>query len=144
LFALKWGDIDFAAKIINLRASTTKAGKTLRLPMNQTVIDTLTIWRQQSADTTPDSLVFPSPKSKGTLMVSTKRSWETILKAAQIENFRFHDLRHDFASQLVMQGADLNVVRELLGHVDMKMTLRYAHLAPESKLRAVELLDAGK
>jgi integrase len=142
LFSLKWGDIDFATKIMNLRASTTKAGKTLRLPMNQTVIDTLTIWRQQSADTTSEALIFPSHKKKSTLMVDIKRSWEAVLKAAQIENFRFHDLRHDFASQLVMQGVDLNVVRELLGHADMKMTLRYAHLAPESKLRAVELLDA--
>ena len=75
-------------------------------------------------------------------MVNVKRSWEGVLEAAQIENFRFHDLRHDFASQLVMQGVDLNTVRELLGHADMKMTLRYAHLSQESKLRAVELLDA--
>ena len=93
---------------------------------------------------TPGALIFPSPKKKGALMVSTRRSWAAVLKTAQIENFRWHDLRHDFASQLVMQGADLNVVRELLGHSDMKMTLRYAHLAPENKLRAVKLLDAEK
>ena len=74
-------------------------------------------------------------------MVSIKRSWARVLKAAQIEKFRWHDLRHDFASQLVIQGADLNVVRELLGHADMKMTLRYAHIALENKLKAVKLLD---
>jgi len=144
LFSIKWGDVDFAAKTITLRATITKAGKPLRLPMNQTVIDTLAAWRQQSADTMPKALIFPSPKKKGALMVDVKRSWEGLLKAAKIENFRFHDLRHDFASQLVMQGVDLNIVRELLGHADMKMTLRYAHLAPESKLRAVELLDGKK
>ena len=77
-------------------------------------------------------------------MVDIKRSWETVLKFAQIENFRFHDLRHNFASQLVMQGVDLNVIRELLGHADMKMTLRYAHLTPESKLKVVELLYTEK
>jgi len=144
LFSLKWGDVDFVAKTVTLRASTTKSGKLLRLPMNKTFINTLAIWRKQSTDITPEALIFPSPKKKGTLMVDIKRSWETVLKFAQIENFRFHDLRHNFASQLVMQGVDLNVIRELLGHADMKMTLRYAHLAPESKLRAVELLDAGK
>ncbi len=49
-------------------------------------------------------------------------------------------MRHDFAPKLATKGVDLNTVRELMGHSDMKMTMRYAHLAPSSKLRAVELL----
>ena len=74
-------------------------------------------------------------------MGDCRSSWESLLKKANIQNFRWHDMRHDFASQLVMKGADLNTVRELLGHADIKMTLRYAHLAPDHKLRAVEMLE---
>jgi integrase len=139
LFSLEWRDIDFGSQTMTLRAETTKPSKTLRLPIISVVFRVLSSWRDQSQDTSPGSLVFPSPKS-GRKFDNCDSAWATLLKDAQIENFRWHDMRHDFASQLVMKGVDLNTVRELLGHASLTMTLRYAHLAPQNKLRAAEVL----
>lgn len=85
-------------------------------------------------------MVFPG-KDGDTEFNNMSKSWESLLKVANIENFTWHDMRHDYASQLVMSGVDLNTVRELLGHADLKMTLRYAHLAPAHKRLAVEKLS---
>jgi integrase len=142
IFGLQWCDIDFNAKTITLRASKTKSGKMNRIPMNSLVYNTLDVWKQQNSDAMPAALVFPSPKT-GKRFNNCNSAWESLLKEADIQNFRWHDMRHDFASQLVMSGVDLNTVRELLGHADLKMTLRYAHLAPSAMAKAVEkILDS--
>jgi len=64
------------------------------------------------------------------------------MKRAGVVDFRFHDLRHTFASHLLLRGGDLKDVQELLGHTTMTMTLRYAHLTQEHKKKAVNLLNS--
>ncbi len=139
LFSLLWGDIDFEGKAMTLRASVTKSRKTHHLPINSIVVKVLTALQKQSKNTAPDAWVFPSPRGGGKFD-NCKKAWGTLMKEAKITNFRWHDMRHDFASQLVMRGVDLNTVRELMCHASLAMTLRYAHLAPKDKLRAAEVL----
>jgi integrase len=68
-------------------------------------------------------------------------TFRTALKRAGLQDFHFHDLRHTFASQVILNGGSLKDVQELLGHKSMTMTLRYAHLTQESKRKAVNLLN---
>jgi len=78
---------------------------------------------------------------KGKPAKNIKKAFKTALKNAGITDFRFHDLRHTFASQVIMRGGDLKDVQELLGHKSMSMTLRYSHLSQEHKKKAVNLLN---
>lgn len=77
----------------------------------------------------------------GNTYKDVKRAFKMALRRSKMADFRFHDLRHTFASHLVMAGVDLTTIKELLGHKNLTMTLRYAHLAPAHKVKAVELLD---
>jgi integrase len=70
-----------------------------------------------------------------------KTTWAPLLKRAAITKFRWHDLRHHFASRLVQAGVPLNTVRDLLGHGSVAMSLRYAHLAPDQRREAVAKLN---
>jgi integrase len=74
-------------------------------------------------------------------VTNVRTAFQAALRRAGIENFRFHDLRHTFASHMIMRGASLKDLQEILGHKTMTMTLRYAHLTQEHKKKAVNLLN---
>lgn len=135
LFNLRWSDVDLGRALLTVQGGGAKSGRTRHVPLNDEALGALKTWRKQSEG---DGLVFLG--RTGGRLDNIKKGWVALLADARITAFRWHDLRHHFASRLVMAGVDLNTVRELLGHSDLKMTLRYSHLAPEHKAAAVARL----
>jgi integrase len=74
----------------------------------------------------------------GTKLTDFKRSFHTACKNAGLKDLRIHDLRHVFASKMVMNGTSLYITGELLGHKTTQMTKRYSHLVPETLKKAVD------
>jgi integrase len=136
VFGLKWTDLDLNRATLVIRGEGAKSGKTRHLPLNDAAVQALRTWHSQC----PEGEVLVFPGRTGEKLNNTKRAWAGVLADAGITGFRWHDMRHDFASRLVMCGQDLNTVRELLGHSDLTMTLRYSHLAPQHKADAVAKL----
>ena len=136
---MKWPDVDFDRALITIHGHSAKSGRTRYIPLNAEALIALREWR--SMHEVSESYVFPG--KYGGRLDNVRAAWLRVLKEANIAKFRWHDLRHTFASRLVMKGVDLNTVRELLGHASYQMTLRYAHLAPEHKAAAVAQLCEG-
>ena len=130
LLALKWSSIDLKGRQLTVEGATAKAGQTRHVPLNDEALDVLRKWKEQAP---AGERLFP-------IDTGFKTAWAKLLERAHITAFRWHDLRHHFASRLVQAGVPLNTVRELLGHGSMAMTLRYAHLAPDQKAEAVAKL----
>jgi integrase len=135
LFSLHWADVQWQTRTLIVHGKTAKSRQTRHLPLNVEAVQVLTLWREQCSG---DGFIFPG--KNGGRLDNVRNAWSSVLTAAGIRGFRWHDLRHTFASKLVMAGVPLNTVRELLGHKTLAMTLRYAHLAPDHKASAVERL----
>ncbi|MDG6026865.1 MAG: site-specific integrase [Candidatus Brocadia sp.] len=129
---LKWDQVDLRNNLILL--DKTKNGERREIPINS-ILKELFASMPRSLES---EYVFVDMKGKP--YGNIKRSFSTALRRAEIRDFHFHDLRHTFASHSVMTGVDLTSVKELLGHKSLTMTLRYSHLAPGHKRKAVEML----
>lgn len=139
LFGLTWGDVDFPRRMLRVRADSAKSGKTRYIPLNSPAMDALDTWRAQHDAVAPSALIFPG--RGGGRLNNINKAWKAVRDAAKLDGFHFHDLRHTFASELIMRGVSLSVIRDLLGHSNFTMTQRYAHLSPEVAAAAVAKLD---
>ena len=137
ILKLRSGDVDMRNRLLTVRES--KSGDQRHIPLDDTLAETLGALPSRFQR----GYVFPSPRKSDAPYSDLNNTFRRLVKRAQIENVRFHDLRHTFASHLVMNGADLRVVQKLLGHSSLSMTERYSQLSPGHVTRAVRILDSA-
>jgi integrase len=137
---LTWAAIDLARSMIHVHAATSKSGQSRDIPITADLRRLLETWHEQQKPTDVRSHVFQAAEGERLQSIG-RQTWLDLMAAAKIKDFRFHDLRHDYASRLVMAGVDLYSVSKLLGHSNVEMTQRYAHLAPDYLRAAVRKLE---
>jgi len=133
---LKWENIDMFKRAITIMQSKTKEPKTI--PINDTGFNML-LYKGKVVNMS--GYVFTTQNGTRILNTNLQREFWKIVEKAKVENFRFHDLRHTFATRLVQSGVDLYSVAKLLGHKDIKTTQRYAHHHIDSLRQSVRVLD---
>ena len=120
VLGLKWDQANIESGYITLLAP--KGGKTVSVPVSAAAMEVLR-GRERAGD-------FVFPGRKGGRRYEFSGPWRRILKAARIEGFRFHDFRHNFASQLASAGVSIGVIQQLMTHKQIQTTMKYAHLSP--------------
>jgi integrase len=143
ILGLEWSRVDLGTNLIFLEAVHTKTSKRRSVPLNQGARSVLLNRANFRAEHCPASPWVFAHKD-GSRIKDVKRSFKTACDRAGIGDFRIHDLRHTCAAWLVSDNVPLTAVRDLLGHTTVKMTERYAHLAPENVRTAVAVLDRQK
>jgi integrase len=133
ILGLEWEHIDLKQRFISITKTKNNERKTI--PINDVLYEELNRLPRHLAS----SYLFCHPD--GARILRIDRSFHRAMRAAGIEEFRFHDLRHTFASHLAIRGVPLETIGALLGHKDPKMTKRYAHLSPTTLKQAVHALQ---
>jgi integrase len=122
---LRYMDIDFDRGL--LRLARTKNGTGRPVPVPQVTLDTLHAWANAQPIREDLCWLFPAQRSQGPAQIG--RAWDIARRRAGLVDFHFHDLRHTAVSYLLMSGADIREVAEILGHKSLRMTMKYIHLA---------------
>lgn len=142
ILSLEWQQVDLFRKTAVLYRGTTKNREPKTMPLNNTAFELLKAKAKTRA--IHISKVFPSVTGEKVCKAYLGKVFRAAMKKAGIKNFRFHDLRHTFASRLAQQGVDIYLIARLLGQKTLAVTMRYAHHSAESLRKGVELLDAAQ
>jgi integrase len=138
LLSLEWSRVDLDRRTIRIINAKSSAGDRL-IPMNATVHTLLSDLLKRASSL----LVFPSNRRPGENLLDLKKGFKKAVRLSGVAPFRWHDMRHTFATRLVRAGVDIISVQHLLGHSKIAMTARYAHSLADAKIAAVCMLDSA-
>lgn len=133
-WSLVWRDVDLVHGIITVHGKTGRR----HIPLNAAAKEVLLLLQKISGD---DEFVSPDRNAAKDTPIDWRHWFEDAVERAGIKDFHFHDIRHTFASRLIMEGVDIRTVQELMGHKDIKTTMKYSHLAEAHKKAAVEKMN---
>ena len=138
MLSLEWNRVDpFRKTILNQK---TKNGKPKTLPLNKVALDVLN--RRLKVKSIKNDFVFFNRNGQKIPNSNLRLSFHRVMRKVGIKDFRWHDLRHTFATRLAQADVDLYKISKLLGHKDIKMTQRYSHHCPDSLRNGVEILES--
>lgn len=148
IIGLEWQQVDMQRKVAWVNPENAKAGKAIGVALNDTACRVLRdqigkhsrwVFVHTTAKHRPDGTLTPAVRK---MRVDDNNAWRAGLKKAGIEDFRFHDLRHTWASWLIQSGVPLSVLQEMGGWESIEMVRRYAHLAPNHLTEHARKIDA--
>lgn len=142
LFHLEWRDINWVNRTLFLRAAHMKTKDNWTIPLNNKAYNAFADWQNRHFQSNPEDLVFPNRLGNPVAKQYWNKYFKKLLQVSCMDtSLGWYNMRHDFASQLVMQGVSLYIVRDLMCHKSITTTHMYAHLAPDNKSSSVQLLD---
>lgn len=134
----RWEQVDFNLRTVELLKQNNKGKKVIKIPMTDILYDLL-----QSLNPQKEGYIFINPDT-GKPFTDIRKSFDTALKKAGIEDFHFHDLRRTVGTWLLSGGVDIRTVQNILAHSDVSTTERYLSLTPEQNIKAMAVLNSYK
>ncbi len=142
MLSLSWRSVDLSRRVVTIFGS--KTGEKRSIPLTQLAMDVLREREKEKVRSIQENLVFNHPPGQKVNFHTLRFAFEEALKKAKIENFRWHDLRHTFASRLAQSGVDPYSIQRLMGHKNFATTQRYAHHYVESLRKGIAALEASR
>jgi integrase len=142
MFSLGWKSVDLFSKVATIIGS--KTGEKRSIPLTQRALEVLRERKKETVRSIKEDLVFSHRQEQGVNIHTLRFAFEAALKKAEIEGFRWHDLRHTFASRLAQAGVDSYSIQRLMGHSTFTTTQRYAHHYVESLRKGIGALEVSR